>query len=211
MSTLTLEAPQATHAATRATEISPSDLTDERLMEMIQNQDPAAIGMLHDRYAAMIKALIMKVIHNDAESDDLLQEIFVEIWNRAGSYDAAKGKPLGWMVTLSRRRAIDRLRKREAYGRMEERFTDHSKHEMPESFAHVEEDIAHSEMRQHLTRVLATLPPAQQQVIELAFYRGMSQREIAAHTGIPLGTIKTRIELALKKISVALEGMEDLL
>lgn len=180
-------------------------------MEMIQNHEPEAIGILHDRYASMLKALIMKVIHNDAESDDLLQEIFVEIWDRAGSYDSAKGKPLGWMVTLSRRRAIDRLRKREAYGRMEERFTEHSKREMPESFAHVEEDIAHSEMREHLTRVLATLPPAQKQVIELAFYKGMSQREIAAHTGIPLGTIKTRLELGLKKISTALEGLQDLL
>jgi len=191
--------------------VSPLDLTDEHLMHAIQQRDPEAIGHLHDRYASTLKALIMRVLHNDAESDDMLQEIFVEIWDRAGSYDPAKGKALGWIVTLTRRRAIDRLRKREAYGRMEERLLEETKRDPQDSIAHVEEDVAHSEMRQHLTRVLATLPVAQREVIELAFYKGMSQREIAASTGIPLGTIKTRIELAMKKIADALRGMEDLL
>jgi RNA polymerase sigma-70 factor (ECF subfamily) len=118
---------------------------------------------------------------------------------------------LGWIITLSRRRAIDRLRKREAYCRMEERLTEATQREPQEGHTHVEDDIAHAEMREHLSRVLVTLPPAQQQVINFAFYKGMSQREIAAHTGIPLGTIKTRIELGLKKISEALKGFEDLL
>jgi RNA polymerase sigma-70 factor (ECF subfamily) len=195
----------------RTSEPSPLDLTDERLMEMIQNGQPEAIEYLHDRYSSMLKALIMKVLHNEAESEDMLQEIFLEIWNRAGSYDPQKGKALGWIITLSRRRAIDRLRKREAYCRMEERLTEASKREPQEAHAHVEEDIAHAEMREHLARVMTSLPPAQQQVIQLAFYKGMSQREIAAHTGIPLGTIKTRIELGLKKISEALKGYEDLL
>ena len=213
MSAALLSAPKQAPAsyAIRPREVSPQDLTDERLMEMIQNRQPEAIGFLHDRYGSMLKALIMKVLHNEAESDDMLQEIFMEIWERASSYDPAKGKALGWMITLSRRRAIDRLRKREAYCRMEERLTEASKHDTQETHAHVEEDIAHAEMREHLNRVMATLPPAQQQVIQLAFYKGMSQREIAAHTGIPLGTIKTRIELGLKKISEALKGFEDLL
>ncbi|HEV7402623.1 MAG TPA: sigma-70 family RNA polymerase sigma factor, partial [Chthoniobacteraceae bacterium] len=174
-------------------------------------REPEAISHLHDRYASTLKALIMRVLHNDAESDDMLQEIFVEIWDRAGSYDPLKGKALGWIVTLTRRRAIDRLRKREAYGRMEERLLEETKRDPHESVAHVEDDVAHAEMREHLNRVMATLPVAQKEVIELAFYKGMSQREIAASTGIPLGTIKTRIELAMKKIADALRGMEDLL
>lgn len=213
MSTALLSAPQqaSSFRAVRPLEICPQDLTDEQLMAMIQNRQSEAIGFLHDRYSSMIKALIMKVLHNEAESDDMLQEIFMEIWDRAASYDPEKGKALGWMITLSRRRAIDRLRKREAYCRMEDRLTEASKQNPQESHAHVEEDIAHAEMREHLNRVLVTLPPAQQQVIQLAFYKGMSQREIAAHTGIPLGTIKTRIELGLKKISEALKGFEDLL
>lgn len=210
MSTTLLEAPRNSAPETKA-QVSTLDLTDEHLMEQIQARNPEALGELHDRYATMIKALVMKVLHNDAESDDMVQEIYVEIWNRAGSYDPSKGKALGWIITLSRRRAIDRLRKREAYCRAEERLAEHTKEAPSEGVLHVEEDIAHAEMREHLQRVLATLPPAQKQAIEMAFYRGMSQREIAAHTGIPLGTIKTRLELGLKKVAEALKGFEDLL
>jgi RNA polymerase sigma-70 factor (ECF subfamily) len=207
------EAPKKVIASSVETATAPSalDLTDERLMEMIQQQQPEALAHLYDRYASTIKAMIMRVLHNDAESDDLLQEVYVEIWNRATSYDPAKGKPLGWMVTLSRRRAIDRLRKREAYGRMEERLLAETKHEPEESSAQLEEDVAHAEMREHLNRVLAKLPPAQKQAVELAYYKGMSQREIAAATGIPLGTIKTRLELGMKKLAEGLRGFEGLL
>src|SRR5678815_4730779 len=81
--------------------VSPLDLTDEHLMQQIQERDARALGFLHDRYASMLKALIMKVLHNEAESDDMLQEIFVEIWDRASSYSPDKGKALGWIITLS--------------------------------------------------------------------------------------------------------------
>lgn len=212
---LTTTLPQAPESRTYRIVPAPTpdamDITDEQLMEMIQKRDESGIGFLHDRYGATLKALIMRVLHNDAESDDMLQEIFLEIWDRAASYDSHKGKALGWIITLTRRRSIDRLRKREAYGRMEERLLEETQRNPSDHFAHVEDDVAHAEMREHLNRVLATLPPAQKEVIEYAFYKGMSQREIAAHTGIPLGTIKTRIELAMKKITEALRGMEDLL
>ncbi|MDB6170745.1 MAG: polymerase sigma factor, sigma-70 family [Chthoniobacteraceae bacterium] len=187
------------------------DITDEELMRRIQQQDPKSLGLLHDRYSGLMKGLIMKVLHNDAESDDLLQEIFIEVWNRANSYSPDKGKPLGWIITLSRRRAIDRLRKRDTYSRVEDRFAEETKNRPHDWFAHVEEDVAQSEMREFLQRALSSLPDAQRQAIELAYFKGMSQREIAAHTGIPLGTIKTRLELALRKLSDGLHGLEDLL
>ncbi|HEX5177592.1 MAG TPA: sigma factor, partial [Chthoniobacteraceae bacterium] len=86
--------------APRPAVVSPLDLTDEHLMQQIQERDSRALGFLHDRYASMLKALIMKVLHNEAESDDMLQEIFVEIWDRASSYSSDKGKALGWIITL---------------------------------------------------------------------------------------------------------------
>ncbi len=187
------------------------DVTDETLMAMIQRRESEAIGILHDRYARLLKALIMKVLHNDAESDDLLQEVYLEIWDRAAGYSQEKGKALSWIVTLARRRAIDRLRKREAYCRMEDRLLVETQRNPRDSVAHVEEDVEHSEMREHLQRVLGQLPPAQRQAIEMAYYKGMSQRDIAAATGIPLGTIKTRLELGMKKLAEALKGFEDLL
>ena len=183
---------------------------DERLMTGIQERDPEALAELYDRYSGILKSLIMGVIHNDAEADDLLQEIFMEIWNQAAHYSAQKGKPLGWIVTLTRRRSIDRLRKKQAYARAEERLQNETE-QQPDAWVHnsTENDIEMSDTRRLILGVLSNLPVAQRDAIDLAFYHGMSQREIAAKTGIPLGTIKTRLELGLKKISEALRGMRD--
>ena len=183
---------------------------DETLMARIQEREPEALAALYDRYSGILKSLIMGVIHNDAEADDLLQEIFMEIWNQAAHYSAQKGKPLGWIVTLTRRRSIDRLRKKQAYARAEERLQNETE-QQPDAWVHnsTEDDIEMSDTRRLIMAILKNLPPAQREAIDLAFYHGMSQREIAAKTGIPLGTIKTRLELGLKKISEALRGMKD--
>ena len=188
----------------------PAPVGDETLMARIQEREPEALAALYDRYSGILKSLIMGVIHNDAEADDLLQEIYMEIWNQAAHYSAQKGKPLGWIVTLTRRRSIDRLRKKQAYARAEERLQNETE-QQPEAWVHnsTEDDIEMSDTRRLILGVLKNLPVAQREAIDLAFYHGMSQREIAAKTGIPLGTIKTRLELGLKKISEALRGMKD--
>ena len=188
----------------------PAPVGDETLMARIQERDPEALAALYDRYSGILKSLIMGVIHNDAEADDLLQEIYMEIWNQAAHYSAQKGKPLGWIVTLTRRRSIDRLRKKQAYARAEERLQNETE-QQPEAWVHnsTEDDIEVSDTRRLILGILKHLPPAQRDAIDMAFYHGMSQREIAAKTGIPLGTIKTRLELGLKKISEALRGMKD--
>ena len=188
----------------------PAPVGDETLMARIQEREPEALAALYDRYSGILKSLIMGVIHNDAEADDLLQEIYMEIWNQAAHYSAQKGKPLGWIVTLTRRRSIDRLRKKQAYARAEERLQNETE-QQPEAWVHnsTEDDIEVSDTRRLILGILKNLPPAQREAIDMAFYHGMSQREIAAKTGIPLGTIKTRLELGLKKISEALRGMKD--
>ena len=184
---------------------APSDL---ELMKAIQAEDPDALSQLYDRYNGILKALILRVIHNEAEADDLLQEIFMEIWNQAKNFSSQKGKPLGWMVTLARRRAIDGLRKKQAYARAEERLQNETE-QQPDAWAHnaTEEEILLSDTRDLIRNVIAGLPPAQQEAIDLAFFRGMSQREIAANTNTPLGTVKTRLELGLKKIY---DGLKEL-
>jgi RNA polymerase sigma-70 factor (ECF subfamily) len=193
--------------------LAPNPTGDERsdvdLMEAIKESSAEALEELYDRYSGVLKAIVMRVLHNDTEADDLLQEVFVEIWNQAFHFSAEKGKPLGWMVTLTRRRAIDRLRKKQSYQRVEERLRIETE-QQPEAWIHdtIDNDLEISDMGHILMRIIGRLPPAQQQAIDLAFYKGMSQREIAAHTSIPLGTIKTRIELGLKKIGEALKGVE---
>ncbi len=193
-----------------APEIAPGEPTDFELMAGIQQEDPEALSKLYDRYNGIIKALILRVVHNEAEADDLLQEIFMELWNQAKNFSAQKGKPLGWMVTLARRRAIDGLRKKQAYLRAGERLQ-HETEQQPDAWVHnaTEEEINSSDTRALIRKVISSLPVAQQQAIELAFFRGMSQREIAAHTNTPLGTVKTRLELGLKKIYEGLKELKD--
>jgi RNA polymerase sigma-70 factor (ECF subfamily) len=191
-------------------QLEPGAPSDLELMHSIQDRDPDALSQLYDRYNGILKALILRVIHNEAEADDLLQEIFMEIWNQARNFSAQKGKALGWMVTLARRRAIDGLRKKQAYARAEQRLQSETE-QQPDAWVHnaTEEEIALSDTRTLIRKVINGLPPAQQLAIDLAFFRGMSQREIAAKTNTPLGTVKTRLELGLKKIYDGLKELKD--
>lgn len=175
--------------------------TDEELMARIQNEDESALELLARRHRGLLRTAVNRVINNDADVDDLMQEILLEIWRQASRFDENKGKALGWIVTLARRRAIDRLRKRQAYHRAQTRLLEESK-ALPEIALHpgADEDAIADDRSAIIQGVLAHLPDAQRQAIHLAFFRGMSQREIAAHTGIPLGTIKTRMELAVRKV-----------
>src|SRR6267154_6183502 len=197
-------------AVTVAPQLEPGAPSDLDLMQGIQAGDADALSQLYDRYNGILKALILRVIHNEAEADDLLQEIFMEIWNQAKNFSAQKGKPLGWMVTLARRRAIDGLRKKQAYARAGERLQSETE-QQPDAWVHnaTEEEISFSDTRLLVRRVINTLPLAQQEAIGLAFFSGMSQREIAAKTNTPLGTVKTRLELGLKKIYDGLKELKD--
>ena len=201
---------EAPKIAITAPPLPPGAPTDLELMEAIQAEDPEALSTLYDRYNGILRALILRVVHNDAEADDLLQEIFMEIWNQAKNFSAHKGKPLGWMVTLARRRALDGLRKKQAYARAEERLQNETE-QQPGAWVHnaTEAEINMGDTRQLIRQVIDSLPPPQQQAVELAFFRGMSQREIAANTNTPLGTVKTRLELGLKKIYDGLKELKD--
>jgi RNA polymerase sigma-70 factor (ECF subfamily) len=186
----------------------PGEPSDVDLMRGLQAEDPEALSQLYDRYNGILNALILRVIHNEAEAEDLLQEVFMEIWNRAKNFSSEKGKPLGWMVTLARRRAIDGLRKKKAHVRAEERLQAETEQQAGAWGQNVTEVAIHSgDARLLMGRVMNSLPEAQRTAVELAFFYGMSQREIAANTNTPLGTVKTRLELGLKKIHDALKGL----
>jgi RNA polymerase sigma-70 factor (ECF subfamily) len=195
---------------TSAVDREPGAPRDVDLMLGIQSGDADALSQLYDRYSGIMKALILRIIHNETEADDLLQEVFMEIWNQAKNFSAEKGKALGWMVTLTRRRAIDALRKKQAYARAEERLQAEPERQ-PLAWVEnaTEKDIEAGDTRVLMAKVINSLPEAQQQVIELAFFQGMSQREIAFHTNVPLGTVKTRLELGLKKIYDGLKELRD--
>ncbi len=179
---------------------SAGEPTDEQLMAGIQQGDEAALAALHDRHHALFRTIIGRMINNDHDVDDLVQECLLEVWRHAASYCVEKGHALGWIVTLVRRRTIDRIRRKMAYGRAQDRFREETATVAEPAHAGADEEVAQSDRAAVISELIAHLPPAQQDAVRLTFYRGMSQRQIAAHTGIPLGTIKTRLELALRKL-----------
>lgn len=173
--------------------------SDEMLMAGIQQHDPEALKQLVQRHRKALKAVIMRTLNDDAAAEDVLQECFMDLWHRSDHYSAAKGRAFAWVVTLCRRRAIDHLRRCMAYSRA----CDRMETELRQSDVfgqHISADCEQADIGRVLGQHISQLPPAQQEVIRLAFLNGMTQREVAQATSTPLGTVKTRMELGLKKL-----------
>lgn len=190
--------------------INAGDLTDEQCMVRIQNGDETALATLAQRYRGLFRTIISRMINNDQDVDDLEQECLLEIWRHAASYNVEKGQAIGWLVTLLRRRTIDRMRRKSAYYRAQDRFRDESLVVAETALAGADQEAAQQDRAEVVSQLVSRLPAAQEQAVRLAFYRGMTQRQIAAHTGIPLGTIKTRLELALRKLRSAILAFGEL-
>ncbi len=187
-----------------------AELTDEQLMQRIQEGDEGALGKLHQRHRALIRTVISRMINNEHDVDDLEQECLLEVWRHAANYRVEKGHAIGWIVTLIRRRSIDRIRRKSAYCRAQDRFRDESSTMAEVTHSGADEEASQSDRAEAIARLIAHLPIAQQEAVRLAYYRGMSQRQISAHTGIPLGTVKTRLELALRKLRSSILAFGEL-
>lgn len=200
-----VEAPRQPIAVTHR---APGEQSDEELMDRIQERDERALEILIKRYQAMLRSVVGRMISNDQDVTDVVEEVFLGVWNQASNFDTSKGKAIGWIITMARRRAIDRVRRCQAYNRAEMRFRV-STETGTSHFAgdDVELEAANSDTAAMFREMLSSLPPAQSAVVKMAFFRGLSQREIARETGIPLGTIKTRLELGVKKLRVAVSAI----
>jgi RNA polymerase sigma-70 factor (ECF subfamily) len=175
--------------------------TDEALMQDISRQRHDALAELYGRHGQRLRATIDGVVHEEAETDDILQEIFLQIWNEADRYSPRAGKPLGWIVTIARRRAIDRLRRRQAYSRARERYEKRLREHRFNPRQEAYDPFILNDLRYFLEKCMRALPRLQREAVELAFFKGLSHSEIAAETNAPLGTVKTRLELGLQKLS----------
>lgn len=186
-------------------------LEDQQLMEGLMQKMPDALERLYRRYRTVLKSIIMQVLHDETDADDVLQEVFLQVWDRADTYSPRKGKLVSWLCTLARRRAIDRLRQHGAYRRATDRYEVSCNHadKAIEEFHTVERDASLDDLRNLLKKHLHDLPPSQEQVIRMAFFENRSQREISTMTKTPLGTVKTRIELGIKKLSCAFGGLKE--
>jgi RNA polymerase sigma-70 factor (ECF subfamily) len=182
-------------------------VSDEALMEAITAQRPEALNEFYSRHGGRLKSVIGNVVHEEGDADDVLQDILLQIWHEADHYSPKAGKLLGWVVTLARRRAIDRLRRKQAYCRAKERYQEYVEQPASVHDNHSGNDISRSDLRHFLHRRLNVLPRHQREALELAFFAGMSHREIAAVTRAPLGTVKTRLELGLQKLTQSLKPL----
>jgi RNA polymerase sigma-70 factor (ECF subfamily) len=184
-----------------------SAITDEVLMRDISRQRDDALTELYGRHGQRLRAMIDSVVHEGADADDVLQEILLQIWKDADHYSPKAGKPLGWMVTIARRRAIDRLRRRQAYSRARERYGQGLLQQPRQPRREAYDPFVLSDLRRFLKKCMRALPRFQREAIELAFFKGLSHSEIAAATQAPLGTVKTRLELGLQKLTNAIKPL----
>ena len=182
-------------ASTGETEKLPK--SDLHLIQQIVNQDRAALSALYDRYARVIYSVAYRSLNSVEESEEVVMDIFVKIWATAASYDSTKARVDTWIFMMTRSRVLDRLRSKQRRGKVTTAITVFDTRTTTKDTS-LNLEIA--ERRQVVLTALASLPTEQRQVLELAYYQGWSQREIAEHTGTALGTVKTRIRLGLEKL-----------
>jgi RNA polymerase sigma-70 factor (ECF subfamily) len=173
---------------------APDHKDDAALIARMRAGDHSAMADLYDRYSGIVYGVALRVLASTTAAEDVVQEVFLQLWRNPQSFDAERGRLAPWLAVIARNRAIDQLRKRPAEDDIDE---------LPISTGvNLEDDAAQKLAVEKVRAVLALLPPVQRKALEMAFFEGMTHTEIAGKTGEPLGTVKTRIRtglLALRK------------
>ena len=189
------------------------ELSDADLIGRSAVGDARALEVLYDRYSSVVFSFALRLVQDRQLAEEVLQEAFFRAWQQGQGFSAKKGTFVTWLLSITHNLAIDEIRKRR-------RRPQKAESEEPEAIlaavadtstgADVEDEVWLGALRQTMTVALASLPPAQREAIELAYYQGLTQREIAEVLNEPLGTIKTRMRLGLQKLREALgnDGME---
>jgi RNA polymerase sigma-70 factor, ECF subfamily len=171
------------------------DASDLSLIAAVRSGDESAMAALYDRYSGIVYAVALRVLGDAGAAEDILQEVFMQVWRNPGVFDSSRGNLGAWLAVIARNRAIDGLRKRRPETDVENVIVS------------VEPDLAEDAERSHamekVRSALGAMPAVQRSALELAYFEGLSHSEIAAKTGEPLGTVKTRIRaglLALRKV-----------
>ena len=176
------------------------EMSDDKLMEAVVNRESAALECIYMRYEPLLRTVILGVIRDESEVDDILHDVLLQVWEQADRYNPNERGLRGLLVTLARRRALDRLRRRAAYHRATESLRSDVDNPLTNEVTSTSDQLENSDLSALLRRVIQLLPKAQEEVINLTFFKGMSQREIAMQRRISLGTVKTRLHLAQRKL-----------
>ncbi|MCL4869909.1 MAG: sigma-70 family RNA polymerase sigma factor [Anaerolineae bacterium] len=180
-----------------------TQLSDDELLQLITRQDAEALAHFHDRFAQTTFNLIMHIVRERSLAEDLLQETFLQVWHKAQDFKG-DGVVAAWLYRIARNKCLDALRREKARPQTEELSSlTVETGPSPAAFP-VEQNVNRRLDQQKVRGALLHLPEEQRQCLELAFFGGLSQREIAAHTNTPLGTVKTRLSLGLAKLEHSL-------
>jgi RNA polymerase sigma-70 factor (ECF subfamily) len=176
--------------------VEPAKLSDGDLVRATARGDQLALAELYDRYRLILFGLLMRILHDRAEAEDVLQETFLQVWRRANHFDKERGRAFTWLVTIARSRALDRLRAAGSRGRLAIEAAALPREDVGDAAA----DAMRSEEGRTVRAALAELPDEQRRALLLAYFEGLTQAEIAARLGDPLGTVKTRMRAGMIRL-----------
>jgi RNA polymerase sigma factor (sigma-70 family) len=174
-----------------------SDFPDEALLALAAREDEEALAQLYDRYSRVAYGLALRIVRDQALAEDAVQEAFVTVWRTAGSFRAEKAKPSTWILTLVHRRAVDVVRREE---RRRAAPLVEGQEEPDERALAADEEIELTDRRRLVQEALRQLPDEQREALELAYYGGLTQSELAERLSVPLGTIKSRMFTGLRRL-----------
>jgi len=176
----------------------PQPVPDSALIERMMAGDEAALSTLYDRYSTMLFGMLMRILRDQQAAEEVLQDMFLQLWRNAAQFDAKRGSLPAWLMVIGRNRAISRLR-----GRRDREVLEEEEGDYANTFAsgqNIEDEAVRAELARNISAALEQLPAEQKQAVELAYFEGMTQSEIANRTGTPLGTVKTRVRTAMQTL-----------
>lgn len=180
---------------------------DGSIVQRMAGGDESALGALYDRWADAVNALALRIVRDPGEAEEVVESVFWQAWQQASRWSAERGSPGSWLLAIARSRSLDRLRSLRR--RRDEQPADASVFDAVPAVGDPCAELEAAERATRVTAALGTLPDEQREVLELAYFEGLSQTEIAERLSLPLGTVKTRARLALRKLRDRLDALRE--